>query len=132
MNTSMERASLPRIVRFLGVDDHGPGGSASCPHCGATGRYVIRFQVEDGRQLGAMRGCVKLFPVTELARQHEHFVAKQTRYSAQRPPWKLNALDAEALRGIEEAIDGKADVHQAVIRAQTARKIAAMSARRRR
>lgn len=121
--------ALPRIVRFLGTDDHGPGGSTSCPHCGAIGRYVIRFQVEDGRHLGAMRGCIKLFPVTELARHHEYFVAKQTRYAAKR--WKLNACDAEALRGIEDAIDGRADSHQAVVRAQTARKIAAMKRVRR-
>ncbi len=35
----VDRAPLPRIVRFLGVDDHGPGGNASCPHCGATGPH---------------------------------------------------------------------------------------------
>lgn len=127
----MSVAALPRIVRFLGTDDHGPGGSTSCPHCGATGRYVIRFQVEDGRQFGAMRGCIKLFPVTELARHHEHFVAKLQRYAQKHPPWKLNACDSEALRGIEDAIDGKADVHQAIVRAQTARKIAAMKRVRR-
>lgn len=128
---AVERPPLPRIVRFLGTDDHGPGGSTSCPHCGATGRYVIRFQVEDGRELGAMRGCVKLFPVTELARHHEYFMAKQARYAAQRPPWELNACDAEALRGIEDAIAGKVDVHLAIVRAQTARKIAAMKRSRR-
>lgn len=128
----MTVAALPKIVRFLGIDDHGPGGSASCPHCGATGRYVIRFQVEDGRQLGAMRGCIKLFPLTELARHHEYFVAKRSRYAAQRPPWKLCERDVEALRWLEDAIDGRADTRQAIGIAQTARSIAAMSARRRR
>lgn len=57
-------ASLPRIVRFLGTDDC---PDAECPHCGATGRFIHRFQVEDGRQLGAMSGCVKLFPVRPIA-----------------------------------------------------------------
>lgn len=127
----MSVASLPRITRFEGTDDCGPGG-ASCPHCGATGRWVIRFRVEDGRTLGAMRGCVKLFPVTELARQHGYFKEKEARYAAQRPPWKLNARDAEALRLIEEAIEGRADARQAVSIAQTARRCAAMAARRRR
>lgn len=126
----MPTTALPRIVKFLGVDDHGPDGGASCPHCGATGRYVIRFQVEDGRQLGAMRGCVKLFPVTELARQHEYFVAKRTRYAAQRPPWRLSARDEEALRWIEDAIEGRADPQHAIAIAQSARRAAAMKYRR--
>lgn len=118
--------SLPRIVKFLGTDDCGAG--ASCPHCEASGRYVIRFQVEDGRTLGAMRGCVKLFPVTELARQHQHFIDKQTRYVKQ--GWKLSARDAEALRFLEAAIDRQADAHQAVVIAQSARKMNAMKYRR--
>lgn len=126
----MSLGSLPRIVRFLGTDDCGPGG-ASCPHCGATGRYVIHFQVEDGRRLGAMRGCVQLFPVTELARQHGYFKTKESRYAAQRPPWKLNARDTEALRWIEDAIEGRADAHQALAIARAARTAAAARARSR-
>jgi hypothetical protein len=117
--------ALPRIVRFLGTDDHGPGGG-TCPHCGATGRYVVRFQVEDGRQLGAMRGCVRLYPVTELARQHGHLLEKQSRYAAKRPPWKLNARDTEALRWLEDAIVGRADPQHAVTIAQSARRAASV------
>lgn len=127
-----ERAPLPRIVKFLGIDDHGPGGSTSCPHCGATGRYVIRFQVEDGRQLGAMRGCIKLFPVTELARQHEYLVAKKARYAAQRPPWQLSERDRDALQRIEDAIDGRGDTQQAIWNAQSVRAAAARKYRGRR
>ena len=55
---------FPRIVRFFETKDS-PG--ASCPHCGAEGRYILTFQVEDGRRMGAMRGCVKLFPVSRVA-----------------------------------------------------------------
>ncbi|HEX6052755.1 MAG TPA: hypothetical protein VFZ21_25995 [Gemmatimonadaceae bacterium] len=126
----MTVAALPKIVRFLGTDDHGPGGSTTCPHCGATGRYVIRFQVEDGRTLGAMRGCIKLFPVTELAREHEYFVAKRARYAKQRPPWKLSSGDADALQRIEDAIDGRGDARQAILNAQSARRAAAARYRR--
>ncbi len=121
------RGDLPRITRFLGVDDC---AGASCPHCGATGRYIIRFQVEDGRQLGAMRGCIKLFPVTELARQHQYFVDKQARYARQRPSWELNARDREALRWIMDAIEGRVDARQAIAIATSARSAAAMAARR--
>ena len=118
--------ALPRIVKFLGTDDCGAG--ATCPHCGATGRFVVRFQVEGGRQLGAMRGCAKLFPVTELARQHQHFVDKQARYAKQ--GWKLSASDAEVLRWIEDAIDGKTDPHIAVAMAKSARQHNQRAARR--
>ncbi len=113
--------SLPRITRFLGIDDC---EGASCPHCGATGRYIIRFQVEDGRHLGAMRGCIKLFPVTELAREHEYFVTKKARYAKQQPRWNLSARDTEALQWLENAIEGRADPRQAIAIAQTARRIA--------
>ena len=67
----MKRA-LPAIVAVLGVDDYGPCegslGSASCPHCGAQGRYVVRFMCEDGSRRGAMRGCIQLFPRSPIAR----------------------------------------------------------------
>lgn len=58
----MTVGSLPRIVRFLEPVD-APG--SQCPHCGAEGRYIERFVVEDGRTLGAMRGwrpCRRLRP----------------------------------------------------------------------
>lgn len=127
----MTVASLPRIVKFLGTDDAGAG--ASCPHCGATGRYIIRFQVEDGRTLGAMRGCVKLFSVSELAQHQQYFQEKQRRYVTQHdPPWKLNARDAEALRWLEDAIDGRADAEQAIAIAKDARTAGRIAARRRR
>lgn len=128
MDATPHAQTLPRIVRFLGTDDCGPG--ATCPHCGATGRWIVRFQVEDGRTLGAMRGCVKLYPVSDLARQHEHFIAKKQRYGAQRPPWSLNARDAEALRWIEDAIDGRADARHALAIAESARRTAALRYRR--
>jgi len=57
-------ASLPGVLAVIGVDDRGPSdgtGSANCPHCGASGRYVIRFVCDDGTTRAAMRGCFKLF-----------------------------------------------------------------------
>lgn len=89
-------ASLPRIVRFLETQDC-PG--ASCPHCGATGRFILRFVVSDGRTLGAMRGCVQLFPVSQIAREEERLARKAKQY-AQRG-WSLNRADTEAVDAIE-------------------------------
>lgn len=87
---------LPRIVRFLGVDD-APG--ASCPHCGAEGRYILRFQVEDGRSLGAMRGCAKLFPASQVAHEHLRLTQKAERYA--KLGWKPNRADSEAMDACE-------------------------------
>ncbi len=59
--------TLPAIVRMIGVDDC-PGGT--CPHCGATGRWIYNFECEDGSVRGAMAGCLKLFPqAPEIARR---------------------------------------------------------------
>lgn len=104
MSTAIERLEqLPAIVRFLGTDDAGPG--AICPHCGATGRYIVRFQVADGRELGAMRGCVQLFPVSALAREHARLIGKRDEYAKR--GWRLNRADQQALNAIEDAIDGR-------------------------
>ena len=97
-------ASLPRIVRFLGTDDS-PG--SCCPHCGAEGRYTLRFQVEDGRTMGAMRGCVQLFPVSRVAteelRLREKLAAIVKRFGQSAT---LNRRDAEALDACEEFFAG--------------------------
>jgi hypothetical protein len=88
--------SLPRIVRFLETSDS-PG--ASCPHCGAEGRFVLRFVVEDGRTLGAMRGCVQLFPVSRIAREELRLREKLAGYL--KKGWNgLNRRDTEALAAI--------------------------------
>jgi len=59
-------SALPAVLAITGVDDGGPCsegyGSNTCPHCGAEGRYIIRFLCEDGAERGAMKGCFQLFP----------------------------------------------------------------------
>lgn len=87
---------LPRIVRFLGTDDC---EGASCPHCGATGRYIHRFRVDDGRTLAAMSGCVKLFPVSRVAIEEQRLLKKLSDYKNR--GWRsLNQRDTEALAAI--------------------------------
>jgi hypothetical protein len=100
--------SFPRIVRFLE-----PYESDTCPHCGATGRYVLRFQVEDGRTLGAMRGCVKLFPVSAVALEELRLRKKLADY--QKRGWKgLNRNDTRALEAIEQFYAGTLDERSAL------------------
>lgn len=92
----MSVETFPRIVRFLSTDD-APG--SQCPHCGAEGRFILRFQVEDGRTLGAMRGCVKLFPVAPIATAEAFLREKSARYATR--GWSLNRIDSEALDACE-------------------------------
>lgn len=99
--------ALPRIVRFLGTDD-APG--ASCPHCGAEGRWILRFQLEDGRRAGAMRGCVKLFPVSRVAVEELRLRDKLAGYVKRFGSGaSLNRRDAEAMGACEEFFAGTRD-----------------------
>ena len=42
--------------KFIGVKDC---GTASCPHCGAEGRYIYQWE-ENGVARSAMAGCYKM------------------------------------------------------------------------
>lgn len=97
--------SLPRIVRFLETLD-APG--SACPHCGAGGRYIHRFQAEDGRTLAAMSGCVKLFPASPIAHEELRLREKEKKYR-ERGYSGLNKADTEALRAIESFYAGGMD-----------------------
>lgn len=102
-------STLPRIVRFLESEDS-PG--SSCPHCGATGRFILRFQVDDGRVLGAMRGCAQLFPVSPVAREHARLMEKAKRYAKE--GWRLNRADTEAVDACESFFAGTLDERAAL------------------
>lgn len=93
--------SLPRIVRFLETSDC---PDSACPHCGASGRYILSFQVEDGRTLAAMRGCAKLFPVSQVAVEHLRLMTKAARLA--KNGWKLNRRDSEAVDACEAFFAG--------------------------
>ena len=99
----MTQNELPKIVRFLGVDDAGPADprpNGVCPHCGAEGRYTWRFLTEDGQTLGAMSGCLKLFPVSLVALEEKRLIEKerdlQKRYgeSAHLNSWDTKIMEA--------------------------------------
>jgi len=92
--------TLPRLVLSLGVDDNGPSdngrASASCPHCGAPGRYIHRALAEDGSIVAAMSGCIKLFPKSKAfdatARTLER-VKERTDKGWKQTSWDLAILD---------------------------------------
>lgn len=107
----MNAPALPKIVRFLEIVEGG-----ACPHCGSGGRWIHRFVVADGRELGAMSGCVKLFPVSPVAREHQRLMKKARDY--EKKGWKLNRWDSESLDAIEAFYVGAIDERSALATVQ--------------
>lgn len=108
----MSTQPLPRVLSVIEVVDYGPSdgaGSASCPHCGASGRYVVRFLCADGLTHAAMRGCFKLFPkaddrVAYVTNEAIKRAAEARPTGARLASWWRDVLDlVEALR--EDKID---------------------------
>lgn len=104
--------TLPRITRFLGISDSGEFGNASCPHCGADGRYVQRFLCEDGIERGAMAGCVKLFPISPLAAVEQKLTIKAAEYA--KKGWKLPSWDQKKSEALESFYAGAITEQQAL------------------
>lgn len=110
--------TLPAIVAVLKIVDHGPcddgHASAHCPHCGAGGRYIHYAILEDGTKIGAMRGCIQLFPqnhkyakwsklVTEAYKREQEAKEKKSKLAG----WW------DGMIGASEALwDGKIDVQR--------------------
>lgn len=110
------KADLPRIIRFDGMHDGGPcddGPTATCPHCGADGRYVFWFDCEDGTHRGAMSGCIKLFPVSPVAEVDRKLIEKlhdlQKRYGKETT---LNSWQRKIREAIDAFYAGDADEAQ--------------------
>jgi hypothetical protein len=61
--------------------------------------------VEDGRVLGAMRGCVKLFPVSAIALADLFLKDKAERYRKQ--GWALNRADSHAAEMVDRFYAGE-------------------------
>jgi hypothetical protein len=101
----MAISSLPKIVYLLGVDDSGEYGNATCPHCGAQGRYTYFFVCDDGERRGAMAGCIKLYPQHEFVAIHAAILQKQR--DNQKKGWKLAGWDQETLDAITAYAAGK-------------------------
>lgn len=116
--------SLPRIVRFHGTSYAGPG-EAECPHCGARGSVVHAFEVEDGRRLGAMSGCVKLFPVSPIAREHMRIQKKLDDHNRGKGHG-LNRWAPAALKAVEDFYAGVLTEQDAVRRIESERKSASL------
>lgn len=105
MPKTEDRVQLPRIIMFESKTDSGEYGNATCPHCGADGRYVWWFRCEDGTRRGAMAGCIRLFPVSQIAKAHQAIIDKAAKY--EKKGWSLPSWDQSKLEAIEAYAAGE-------------------------
>lgn len=100
MKTLTPTSTLPKIIAIVDCEDHGPcdpDPSAYCPHCGAGGRYILRFICEDGKVHGAMKGCIQLYPRHQFTSKVEAVFAKERQYRKNKwnlPSWDQNIINA--------------------------------------
>lgn len=111
-------STLPKVVEMLSLEDTGPESGATCPHCGADGRYIYHFRCEDGNEYGAMSGCVQLFPKSKYAARMEKLLAKEkdnTKTGRTLAGWDVEVQDA-----IRAFMDGDITESQADARIRNA------------
>lgn len=104
-------ANLPRILEILAIDDAGEFGAATCPHCGAQGRYVVHFRCDDGTQRAAMRGCLRRFPMHPLAQEMARVLEKErtaTKQGRQLASWDVQIRDAIRAFAAQELTEDEA------------------------
>ena len=106
MKTSIY-ADLPAIICIERVEDNGPveDSSATCPHCGAQGRYIFWFKCDDGTQRGAMKGCLSKFKMHRFAKIASDILYKQR--ENERKGWKMASWDVSVMDAIEAFARGE-------------------------
>jgi hypothetical protein len=124
--------TLPKIVAMVGKSDSGEYGNATCPHCGADGRYVWTFRCDDGTTRGAMAGCIKLFPRSALVDEHQRLLDRLDERQAKGQT--LASWDQAKLAAIEAVVAGRMTEAEAllVVKVENAKRTAWMDRRGRR
>lgn len=92
-------SNLPQVLYVEHLDDAGEGGAASCPHCGALGRYTYFFTCADGSHRGAMKGCFSHFPKHPFADRHAQILEKQKANA--KKGWSMASWDKDVITAIE-------------------------------
>lgn len=92
---------------LLGSHDYGEFGGGNCAHCGADCRYEQSFVCDDGTTRRAARGCIQLFPQSNLIRrQRKHLAAvEQKRIKG----WNLASWDVAREDAFVDLALGKID-----------------------
>ena len=112
---------LTGIKIMTGFHDAGPSEpgapSAFCPHCGSGGRYVWTFIGTDGSQRGAMKGCVKLFQVSWIAKSQmdsiERFLKDWQAHRSGSRKYPPASWDAEIYSATDDVASGAISVEEA-------------------
>ena len=91
-------STFPKVVEVEGIED--ACLDAHCPHCGAMGRYIVRFVTESGAHMGAMRGCFQLFPKSKYALRTQKLLDKERTSRFGLASWDKKVL--EAVRSLPE------------------------------
>lgn len=97
-------SNLPTVVEIIKLEDSGEGGAASCPHCGATGRYIYWFVASDGATYGAMRGCFNKFPKSGYFNLMSEILKKEK--DAEKKGRKLASWDRNIMQAIRNFTNG--------------------------
>lgn len=93
-------SDLPQVLYIEYLEDAGEDGAASCPHCGALGRYTYFFVCTDGSQRDAMKGCFSHFPKHPFAERHAQILEKQKANA--KKGWSMASWDKKVMDAIEQ------------------------------
>lgn len=89
---------------FIGIDDTGVESGATCPHCGAEGRYIYNW-IEHGRPHAAMAGCFAALTGRVKKGDYEKVMIGIAKKQATRKP--INGWEKTILRMNEFKSTGK-------------------------
>lgn len=116
-------ADLPTVIYVISVEDHGTAEegipAATCPHCGAAGRYIYTFRCSDGSERSAMKICFSRFPQHSFCGDHAKVLKKE--HENAKKGWKLASWDREIKDAIERFARGEMTEAEAACAIQNAK-----------
>lgn len=120
--TTKATQTLPELIAIVAYNHTPPVDGecvARCPHCGAHGAHVWGFICADGTRRGAMRECLKLFPVSRNSNAKLIMQAFERKMKAEREQKRLASWWSEMVAAAEDfgANAPYAD-HSAIVNAQ--------------
>lgn len=95
-------SSLPFV--FECIQDTGPSSGASCPHCGAEGRYIYNW-FEFGERRAAMAGCYEALTGRIKKGDKDRVMELISKKQSRNKP--LNGWERSILRMEQFKADGK-------------------------
>lgn len=114
--------TLPELIAIVGYSHTPPMDGeciVQCPHCGAYGAHVWTFICADGSRRGAMRECLKLFPISRNSNAKLVKKAFERKLKAENEQKRLASWWTEMVAAAEEFGENAPYIgHEAIIKAQ--------------